>query len=118
MIVTISHFGSSGPYRDWSGSDAVHYALSGVLARSGLPGREPLLPPGPLPSESTALQAAWVALATYLHRLRTGRGDWADVSAFEATAEVLDPTFGLSGARPAAMLAAARMPASSTPFTR
>ncbi len=97
VIVTISDFGSSGPYRDWSGSDAVHYALSGVLARSGLPGREPLLPPGPLPSESTALQAAWVAVATYLHRLRTGRGDWADLSAFEATAEVIDPTFGLGG---------------------
>ena len=73
VIVTISDFGSSGPYRDWSGSDAVHYALSGVLARSGLPGRPPLLPPGPLPSESTALQAAWVAVATYLHRLRTGQ---------------------------------------------
>jgi crotonobetainyl-CoA:carnitine CoA-transferase CaiB-like acyl-CoA transferase len=97
VIVTISDFGSTGPYRGWSGSDAVHYALSGVLARSGLPGREPLLPPGPLPSESTALQAAWVAVATYLHRLRTGRGDWADVSVFEATAEVIDPTFGLGG---------------------
>ncbi len=97
VIVTISDFGSSGPYRDWSGSDAVHYALSGVLARSGLPDRPPLLPPGPLPSESTALQAAWVAVTTYLHRLRTGRGDWADVSVFEATTEVLDPTFGFGG---------------------
>jgi crotonobetainyl-CoA:carnitine CoA-transferase CaiB-like acyl-CoA transferase len=97
VVVTISDFGSSGPYRDWVGSDAVHYALSGVLARSGLPGREPLLPPGPLPSESTALQAAWVAVATYLHRLRTGRGDWVDISVFEATAEVIDPTYGLGG---------------------
>ncbi len=97
VIVTISDFGSSGPYRDWSGSDAVQYALSSVLSRSGLPGREPLIPPGPLPSESTALQAAWVAVATYLHRLRTGRGDWADISVFEATSEVIDPTFGVGG---------------------
>jgi len=97
VVVSVSDFGWSGPYRDWSGSEQVYLAMSGVLSRSGLPGLPPLIPPGQLASESTALQAAWAAVAAYFQRLRTGAGDHADVSAFEATALILDPGFGIGG---------------------
>jgi crotonobetainyl-CoA:carnitine CoA-transferase CaiB-like acyl-CoA transferase len=97
VVVSVSDFGSAGPYRDWAGSEQVYLAMSGVLSRSGLPGLPPLIPPGNLASESTALQAAWVAVAAYVQRLRTGAGDHADVSAFEATALTLDPGFGIGG---------------------
>ena len=97
VVVSVSDFGWSGPYRDWAGSEQVYLAMAGVLSRSGLPGLPPLIPPGHLASESTALQAAWVAVAAYLQRLQTGAGDHADVSAFEATALTLDPGFGIGG---------------------
>ncbi|MCW2541825.1 MAG: hypothetical protein JWN95_3550 [Frankiales bacterium] len=97
VVVTISDFGDSGPYRDWIGTEPVLLAMAGVLSRSGLPGLPPLLPPGSLATESTALQCAWVALVAYFHRLRTGEGAHADVSAYEATAQVLDPGFGIGG---------------------
>jgi crotonobetainyl-CoA:carnitine CoA-transferase CaiB-like acyl-CoA transferase len=97
VVVAVTDFGLTGPYRDWQATEWTHLALGGVLARSGLPGREPLLPPGSLAYESAAAQAAWAALVAYYNRLETGRGDLVDVSVYEATAQVLDPGFGIGG---------------------
>src|SRR5690606_18561480 len=71
--------------------------MAGMLCRSGLPGREPLLPPGELAYEATAVQAAWCALIAYWQRLQTGVGEHLDFSVFEATAQVLDPGLGVTG---------------------
>ena len=97
VIVSLTDFGRSGPYRDWVATEGVHHALGGVLSRSGLPGRAPLLPPGSLATESAALQAAWAALVAYTNRLDTGAGDLVDVSVYEATVQVLDPGYGVGG---------------------
>ena len=97
VVVSVSDFGTTGPYRDWVATEQVHLAMAGVLSRSGLPGLPPLIPPGSLASESTGIQTAWTALVAYLQRLRTGVGDHADVSAYEATAQVIDPGYGIGG---------------------
>jgi crotonobetainyl-CoA:carnitine CoA-transferase CaiB-like acyl-CoA transferase len=107
VVVSVSDFGWSGPYRDWQATEPVLLAMGGVLSRSGLPGRPPLMPPGSLASESVALQAAWAGLAAYLGRLRTGAGDHADVSALEAAALTLDPGFGIAGSATAGVSASA-----------
>ena len=75
VIVSITDFGRTGPYRDWVATDPVLLAMGGVLSRSGLPGREPLLPPGGMALVLTAGQAAWAALVAYWNRLETGHGD-------------------------------------------
>lgn len=97
VVVSISDFGWTGPYRDWVATEPVRLAMAGVLSRSGLPGLPPLIPPGALATESAALQAAWAAISAYLLRLRTGEGDHADVSVYEAVAQVLDPGYGIGG---------------------
>jgi crotonobetainyl-CoA:carnitine CoA-transferase CaiB-like acyl-CoA transferase len=97
VVVSLTQFGQSGRYRDWAATDAVHLALTGVLARSGLPGRDPLIPPGQLAVESAAIQAAWSGLVAYVNRLDTGVGDHVDASVFESTAQILDPGFGIGG---------------------
>ncbi|MET0419704.1 MAG: CoA transferase, partial [Actinoplanes sp.] len=97
VVVAVTDFGLTGPYRDWRATEWVHLALGGVLSRSGLPGREPLLPPGSMAYESAAAQAAWAALVAYYNRLATGAGDLVDVSVYEATAQVLDPGYGIGG---------------------
>lgn len=43
--LTLSPFGDTGPYADYRADEAVLYAMSGVLSRSGVPGAPPLLPP-------------------------------------------------------------------------
>ncbi|MEU7740871.1 CoA transferase [Nonomuraea sp. NPDC049158] len=97
VVVSITDFGQTGPYRDWIGTDWTHMALGGVLSRSGIPGRAPVMPPGPLAYESAAIQAAWAGLLAYQNRLDTGRGDHVDCSVYEMTAQVLDPGFGMGG---------------------
>lgn len=112
VVVSLTDFGRSGPYRDWAATEGVHLALGGVLSRSGLPGREPLLPPGSLATESAAMQAAWAALVAYANRLDTGAGDLVDVSVYEATVQVLDPGYGVGGS------ASGGVPAASGPRGR
>jgi crotonobetainyl-CoA:carnitine CoA-transferase CaiB-like acyl-CoA transferase len=97
VVVAVTDFGLTGPYRDWQATEWVHLTLGGVLCRSGLPGREPLLPPGSMASESAAAQAAWAALVAYQNRLDSGVGDLVDISVYEATVQALDPGFGIGG---------------------
>ncbi len=97
VVVSITDFGLTGPYRDWTGSSDVHVAIGGLLSRSGLPGLPPLLPPAFLADECAAAQAAWAALVAYVNRLDTGRGDVVDFSVLTAVAQVLDPGYGISG---------------------
>jgi len=103
VVVAITDYGLTGPYRDWQATEWTHLALGGVLARSGLPGRAPLLPPGCLAYESAAAQAAWAALVAYY----AGTGDVVDVSVYEATARALDPGYGIGGSATGGVPAAA-----------
>ncbi|MEH3035909.1 MAG: CoA transferase [Sphingomonas adhaesiva] len=97
VVVSVSDFGQSGPWARWQATDAVLHALSGGLSRSGLPDREPLLPPGELTYQTAAVQAAYVALVAFVQRLRDGRGDHVDLSLLEAGMAALDPGFGVAG---------------------
>jgi crotonobetainyl-CoA:carnitine CoA-transferase CaiB-like acyl-CoA transferase len=97
VVVSISPFGQTGPYRDWKGSDPVLIAMSSLLTRSGAPGREPLLPPGELGSETAAVHCAFAALLAYYHARKTGRGDYVDCSLFDLVVQDIDPGFGMAG---------------------
>ncbi|KPM52219.1 CoA-transferase [Frankia sp. R43] len=97
VIVSITAFGRSGPYRDFTATEPVLAALGGVLARSGLPGARPVLPPAGLVDQTVGVHAAWAALVAYVRRLRTGAGELADVSAHEAVVHGFDPGFGTQG---------------------
>ena len=97
IIVSITAFGRTGPYRDFVATEPVLAAVGGVLSRSGLPGAGPLLPPAGLVGQTVAVHAAWAALVAYVKRLRTGAGEHVDVSAMEAVAHGFDPGFGTQG---------------------
>jgi len=97
VVVSVTDFGRTGPYRDWVATEWTHLALGGVLSRSGHPDDAPLMPPGSLAYESAAISAAWVALLAYYSRLETGIGDEIDVSVFETTTQIVDPGYGMAG---------------------
>ncbi|MEH3047275.1 CaiB/BaiF CoA-transferase family protein [Sphingomonas adhaesiva] len=97
VVLSVSDFGQAGPWAGWQATDAVLHAVSGGLSRSGLPDREPLLPPGELTFQTAAVQAAYVALVSFVQRLRDGRGDHVDLSLLEAGMAALDPGFGVAG---------------------
>jgi crotonobetainyl-CoA:carnitine CoA-transferase CaiB-like acyl-CoA transferase len=102
VVVSVTGFGRSGPYRDFAATEPVLAALGGVLSRSGQPGARPLLPPPGLIGQTAAVHAAWAALVAYAKRLRTGTGEHADVSALEAVVHGFDPGFGAQGSAAAA----------------
>jgi benzylsuccinate CoA-transferase BbsE subunit len=81
ILVSITPFGESGPYRDYAADDLVVWALSGLLYICGDPDRPPVrisLPQCWLHAGADAATGAALAL---FHRGRTGQGQRVVVSA-------------------------------------
>ena len=97
VALSVTDFGTTGPYASWTATDPVFYALSTALSRSGPTSGKPVPPPDRLASATAAVQAAWAALVAYYRRLRCGTGDYIDFSRFEAVLQSLDPPFGSEG---------------------
>ncbi len=97
VALSVTDFGTTGPYESWRATDPVLYALSTALSRTGPTSGTPVLPPNGVASTTAAVQAAWAALAAHYHRLRSNRGDYIDFSRFEAVVQSLDPPFGSEG---------------------
>lgn len=95
VALSVTDFGTTGPYCSRTATDAVLYAMSTALSRTGPTTGRPVLPPEGLASGTAAVQAAWATLAAYYRRLRDGRGDYIDFSRFGG---------GPAGARPAVRL--------------
>lgn len=108
VTMSVTDFGTSGPRSTWQATDAVLYALSGALSRSGPTTGTPVLPPDGIASATAAVQAAWAALVAYYNRLRCGTGDYIDFSRFDAVVAVLDPIFGAHGQAAAAQRKSSR----------
>ncbi|BBY83578.1 CoA transferase [Mycolicibacterium pulveris] len=97
VTLSITDFGTSGPRAGWQATDAVLYALSTALSRTGPTTGTPVLPPIGLASATAAAQAAWAALAAYYRRLQDGTGDYIDFARFEGVLQSLDPPYGSEG---------------------
>ncbi|MHA0287429.1 CaiB/BaiF CoA transferase family protein [Mycobacterium sp. C3-094] len=97
VVLSITDFGLTGPRACWQGNDAVFYALSSALSRTGPTTGTPVLPPIGIGSATGMVQAAWAVLAAYYDRTRSGRGDFIDFSRFEAVLQALDPPYGSEG---------------------
>lgn len=97
VALSVTDFGTAGPYASWRATDPVLYAFCTALSRTGPTSGTPVLPPTGVASATAAVQAAWAALVAYYHRLRSGRGDYIDFSRFEAVLQSLDPPYGTEG---------------------
>ncbi|MBB4133834.1 CaiB/BaiF CoA transferase family protein [Gordonia humi] len=97
VVVSLTDFGQTGPYRDYRGGELVTTALSSALTRSGAADREPLLPPGDLARQTAAVSAAYYGLAALRTARQSGVGDYIDLSLFELAAQDLDPGLGMAG---------------------
>ena len=98
VILSISDFGRDTRFRNWQATTPVLHALTSELSRSGIPGREPLVPPGRhLPYQVAAAQAAVFTVSVLLDRLRTGDGDLIDFAVLEGAMQTLDPPYGTAG---------------------
>jgi crotonobetainyl-CoA:carnitine CoA-transferase CaiB-like acyl-CoA transferase len=85
-VISLGHFGSSGPYRTFRGSELVDQALSGHMSLNGAPGMAPLRLPAHIGSFAIGANAFVGGLAAYFGRLRKGAGDLVEISAIETYA--------------------------------
>lgn len=88
VTVSVTPFGSTGPYSNFKANELVLRALSGAMYLSGSPDREPLLKGGNFAQYHGGLQAFIAAMAGLAARDRTGHGQWVDVSCLEAWASI------------------------------
>ncbi len=110
--MTASGFGLGNSLSGWQWTDAVLHALSSELARSGIRGREPLLPPGELALQCAVSQGLFVAMAALTQALVRGLGGHVDYAALDGAVQALDPGYGIAGSatfgRPARLLSPER----------
>jgi len=86
VLISISGFGQSGPYRDFKTSSIVAFAMGGLMNLCGHPERAPLMGPCDVAYHLGSVHAAFGALAALFNRRATGRGDHVDVSLQEVLA--------------------------------
>jgi crotonobetainyl-CoA:carnitine CoA-transferase CaiB-like acyl-CoA transferase len=89
VMASITHFGQSGPYRDYKSSDLVDQALGGWLSVTG-EAQAPLKLFGNQAYFTASLFAANGILLALWHRHATGRGQYIDISVLECVAATLD----------------------------
>ena len=79
----IKGFGNSGPYAGFAVGPPVAQAGSGAFSINGRPDGPPMMP-GPMGDAAAGVYAAVAVLAAWVRKLRTGRGEWIDISMQEA----------------------------------
>jgi CoA:oxalate CoA-transferase len=90
-----SGFGSTGPYRSYPAMDLTIQAMSGVMAVTGFPDREPVKA-GPAVGDFAGGTHLYGAIMTALfERERTGRGSYVEVAMLDAVYPSLMSSLGL-----------------------
>ena len=84
VMVRISGYGQTGPYRERPGYGAICEAVAGVRHMTGDPDRPPARVALATTDYLTATYAAFGATMALLDRTRTGRGQVVDVALYEA----------------------------------
>ena len=84
VMTSITPFGQTGPYRDWSFTEITVLAMSGAMNREGLPGRPPLRYGGEIAQYFTGVAASAATVGALVGVATTGIGDWVDISIFES----------------------------------
>lgn len=85
IYVRVTPFSATGPYAGRPASDLTLFALSGLMHVTGEPSGSPLKFPGQQAYALTGIQAATAALMALYARRNTGKGQTAELSAFQST---------------------------------
>ena len=86
VVVSITPFGQDGPYAGYAATNAVSFAMGGLMSLTGSIERTPLVTGGNQAHKLGGLNAASAALCAYFGRLVQGEGDWVDLSLQELAA--------------------------------
>ena len=114
VMVRISGFGQTGPYRDRPGYGFLGDAVGGMLHINGYPDRPPVRAAVPVTDMVTALYGAFGAVMALLSRNATGQGQVVDAALYESSFSLMEshvPAYEKLGH--VAMRAGSRLPGST-----
>jgi crotonobetainyl-CoA:carnitine CoA-transferase CaiB-like acyl-CoA transferase len=99
VMVRVSAFGQTGPYREQPGFGRIAAAVGGLSYLSGYPDRPPVTPGTPtVPDYLAGVFAAVGTLVALRHAERTGQGQVVDVGLYEPVLRLLDDAIAVYGA--------------------
>ena len=84
ILLHISGYGRSGPYRDYPGFGTLAEAFSGFVFTNGQPDGPPTLPSFPIADSVTALVGCYTVLAAVHERRTSGRGQEIELNLYES----------------------------------
>ena len=103
IIVRITGFGQTGPYRDRPGFGTLVEAMSGFAAKNGFEDRPPVLPPLAMADMVSGLYGAYAVMVALRVVERGGKGQIIDLPLLEPMVSVLGPEaamYRVSGEKP------------------
>ncbi len=80
IMTSITHFGQTGPYKNYESCDLVDMAMSGYMYLAGDIDRPPVRIGFPQAYLYGGLEASAGTLIAFHHRCLTGEGQWVDVA--------------------------------------
>jgi crotonobetainyl-CoA:carnitine CoA-transferase CaiB-like acyl-CoA transferase len=101
IMISITPFGQTGPYKHYECEEIVTYALSGIMSISGLAEREPIKHGGMQSQYEGGLSGTVGALAALHARDLMGEGQQVDISLQDVVTSTLvihQPMYGWTGA--------------------
>ena len=90
VMLSMSGFGRTGPWQDRVSYGQTLQAWSGFTELTGFPDTDPSGPASAYSDAVGGMAGAQAVLLALMHRARTGRGQWLDVSQFESLSSLLD----------------------------
>jgi crotonobetainyl-CoA:carnitine CoA-transferase CaiB-like acyl-CoA transferase len=90
IVLRVTGFGQTGPYRSRPGFARIFEAMSGFVNLCGEKDGPPLYPGFPVSDALTGVFGAYAIAAALLHREKHGAGQEIDLSATEAMFRILD----------------------------
>ena len=100
IMVRLSGFGQTGPYKDRVGFGAIGESMGGMRYITGYPDRAPVRVGISIGDSLAAMYGAMGALLALHQRGKTGRGQMVDVALYEAVFSMMEsmlPEFGTTG---------------------
>ncbi len=91
VMIRISGFGQTGPYRERPGYGVIGEAVSGLRHVTGDPDRPPTRAAVSLTDCVTGLYAAFGAVMALLHRKDSGVGQYIDAALYECAFSFMEP---------------------------
>jgi crotonobetainyl-CoA:carnitine CoA-transferase CaiB-like acyl-CoA transferase len=89
IMITLSGYGDTGPYRDYIAYGPAQVPLSGLSALTGYKGWPPMHSGFSYADPNAGVHGAFALLAALFHRTKTGEGQYIDMSQWECAMGLL-----------------------------